>query len=90
MMKTELATAIGTAIAGTIIAYFLCGLLVGEIQPVTFNTVDDSVNTDLAEPNPEVFNYKALNPTVEVYVGDCTATDASGQCVEQNTAEGNP
>lgn len=89
-MKTELATAIGTAIAGTIIAYLLCGFLVGEIEPVTINSVDASVNTDLAEPNPNVFNYKALNPTVEVYVGDCTEYDANGECVKQNTDEGNP
>ncbi|MDO5451613.1 MAG: hypothetical protein Q4F56_00805 [Candidatus Saccharibacteria bacterium] len=89
-MKSELATAIGTAIAGTVIAFILCGFLVGEIEPVSFNTVDNSVNAELADPNPEVFNYKALNPTVEVYVGNCDEVDASGQCVEQVTDEENP
>ena len=89
-MKSELATAIGTAIAGVIISYILCGFLIGEIEPVSFNTVDTSVNADLIDPSPEVFNYKALNPTVEVYVGNCEETDASGQCIEQVKNEENP
>lgn len=89
-MKSELATAIGTAIAGTVIAYILCGFLVGEIEPVSFSTVDSSVNANLVDPNPDVFNYKSLNPTVEVYVGNCEEADASGQCVEQVKNEENP
>ena len=42
--------------------------------------IDESISTDLSEPNTEVFNYRALNPTVEVYI-DCTNYDASGSCV---------
>ena len=69
-MKTELITAIGAAIAGVLIAFFITNIFIGEIEEVTIKTVDNTVNTELAEPDPEVFNYKALNPTVEVYVGE--------------------
>ena len=69
-MKTELITAIGAAIVGVLIAFFVTNLFLGKIEDVTVKTVDSSVSADLADPDPEVFNYKALNPTVEVYVGD--------------------
>lgn len=68
-MKTELTTSVITAIVGALIAYFVCNIFVGEPTEVTFKTVE-SVDIELSEPSPEVFNYKALNPTVEVYVGD--------------------
>ena len=87
-MKKELATAIGAAIFGVIASYLICNLFIGEIQPVTFSTVDETVTTDLASPSPEVFNYKALNPTVEVYVGDCAEFDISGNCITGTTGEG--
>ena len=38
-----------------------------------------------AEPNVGIFNYKALNPTVEVYVGNCEEYNAVGECVDTNT-----
>ena len=79
-MKTDLASSIGAAIAGVLIAYFICNLFIGPIDDFTIKTVDSSVDADLVEPNPEVFNYKALNPTVEVYVGDDTAEEP-----QQNT-----
>ena len=76
-MKTELFTAIGAAIAGVLIAFFVTNLFIGEIEDVTIKTVDGTVSTDLAEPDPEVFNYKALNPTVEVYVGEGEGSNGS-------------
>lgn len=83
-MKTDLASAIGAAIAGVLISYFICNLFIGPIEEYTVKTVDSStINAELAEPSPEVFNYKALNPTVEVYVGDDTEdTDESAQQIE--------
>ncbi len=69
-MKTDLATSIGVAIVGILVAYFVCNLFVGSIDDFTITSVSTKVNANLEEPSPEVFNYKALNPTVEVYVGD--------------------
>ncbi|MBQ3353399.1 hypothetical protein IJG89_03630 [Candidatus Saccharibacteria bacterium] len=81
-MKTDLFSSIGIAIAGVLIAYFVCNLFVGEIEDFSFKTVKSTVSADVSTPNPEVFNYKALNPTVEVYVGDCTEFNSYGECID--------
>ena len=82
-MKTDLATAIGVAIAGALIAFFVTNLFMGDIEDFSYKTVKGSVDTNIVSPSPEVFNYKSLNPTVEVYVGDCTEYDSYGQCIDQ-------
>ena len=97
-MKTDRASSIGIAIAGVLIAYFVCNLFIGPIEDVNIKTVDSSLSTDIADPNPEVFNYRAINPTVEVYVGDdenCTQFDDNGECIDgssssDNSNQGNP
>lgn len=81
MMNNNLITAIGTAIIGILIAYFTCNLFIGEIEDVTVKTIEP-IGTDLSEPSPEVFNYKSLNPTVEVYVGNCNEYDEDGRCLD--------
>lgn len=79
-MKTDLATSIGVAILGVLIAYFVCNFFIGPIESVSFKTIEQDVDATLAEPNVNVFNYKALNPTVEVYVGNCGERDENGEC----------
>ena len=69
-MKTDLATAVGVAVVGAVVAFLLCNLLVGDIEDVKYKTIDGSVTMNLAEPDENVFNYKALNPTVDAYVGN--------------------
>lgn len=85
-MKTDLATSIIAAIAGVFISYFVCNMLTGDIENATVKVVDTTVSADVDEPSPEVFNYKALNPTVEVYVGNCDGQyNEAGECIEGNT-----
>ena len=81
-MKKDLATAIGTAVIGVILSYFICNLLIPPIESVKYKTIDATVSTSLAEPNPEVFNYKSLNPTVEVFVGTCDEYGENGECID--------
>ena len=69
-MKTELISSIGAAIASVLIGYFICNLFIGPIEDFSVKEVTTKVDASLAEPDPEVFNYKALNPTVEAYVGN--------------------
>ena len=94
-MKTDLASSIGIAIAGVLISYFVCNLFIGPIDDVSVKTVDSSFTTDIAEPNPELFNYRAINPAVEVYVGDddnCIEYDDNGECIDagaNNSNQGN-
>ena len=96
-MKTDLATSITVAIVGVIISYFVCNLFVGPIEDVDVKTVDPSFSADIVEPNPEIFNYRAIDPTVEVYVGNsdnCLQFDDNGECINSvqlnNPNQGNP
>lgn len=86
-MKTDLASAIVAAIIGFLVAFFVTNIFFGKIDDFTFKTVETTVNANLEDPNPEVFNYRALNPTVEVYVGSCAEYNANGECVEIVTEE---
>lgn len=83
-MKTDLVTSIGAAILGSIIAFVVVNMLLPEIAPVSFKRIDNpSMSYELTEPDEEIFNPRALNPTVEVYVGDCTEYDIYGNCIER-------
>ena len=73
-MKFDLTTSIVVGIIGTIAAFFVASLFVPEIESFSFKTLTSNPSTTLTDPNPEVFNYRAINPTVEVYVGDDEAT----------------
>lgn len=84
-MKTDLTTSVIVAIVGVIAAYFVCNIFIGEIKPFKIKTVDTSASAELAEPDAELFNYKALNPTVEVYVGECTKYGEAGECLDNTT-----
>lgn len=83
-MKTDLLTSTIIAIVGAIIAFFICNYIVGDIEGVSFKVVEGNISAEVASPNPEIFNDKALNPTVEVYVGNCTQYSDSGECLDNN------
>ena len=79
-MKTDLATSLLVAIVGAVIGFFVCNFFIGAVEPASIKTVETNVDADLAEPNVNIFNYKALNPTVEVYVGDCGENGEGEEC----------
>lgn len=81
-MKSDLVTAIGIGVVGLIVGYIAAGMFVSDPVEVSYQTIDSSsLSADLPEPDEGVFNYLALDPTVEVYVGSCTVTDAMGNCL---------
>ena len=81
-MKTDLTTAIIAAIVGVILAYVITGsMILSEPKPVVIKTLNNSITTELSAPDPEIFNYRAVNPTVEVYI-DCSNYDTSGTCLD--------
>ncbi len=82
MVKKDLFNSILLAIVGVLVAYFSCNMFIGEPEEFSFKTVESSVSTDLANPDPEVFNYNALNPTVETYVGNCSNYNEQGECID--------
>ena len=77
MKKSDIAMAGCIAIIGFIIAYFLVNALLGDPNDeiVTFKYVANEIPTSLTPPDTEVFNSDAINPTVEVYVGNCPDID---------------
>ncbi len=79
MKQSDIFTVLIVATVGTIAAAILCNMILGDPneKSVTFNTVS-VVSSSLALPDEEVFNPDAVNPTVEVYVGDCIDQDQDG------------
>ena len=80
--KKDLVTSIFLAIIGFLIAFIFCNVLITPPEKKPVKVIETTVSADLTDPDAEVFNYRALNPTVEVYVGDCTEFNEYGECVE--------
>ncbi len=90
-MKNDLATAIITAVIGVVASYFLVGLFFGEIEDVSISSVDPNLTVNLVEPNSDIFNFRSVNPTVEVYVGECDEYDeTTGICLDGSKNEDLP
>lgn len=71
MKKNDIAMIILIASISMAIAYFAISSipsLKDALNPVTVKTID-RYSPDVAEPDPDVFNAKAINPTVEVTIG---------------------
>ena len=79
-MKQDLTTSVFAAVVGALVAYFVCNMFLPELQDVSFTTLSETEKFTLAEPDSEVFNYRSVNPTVEVYVGNCVNLGENGVC----------
>ncbi len=80
-MKRDLILVAIAGVAGFLASYFVTNLLYHGIDTFSFKKLDAEVGTSVDAPNPEVFNFRSVNPTVEVYVGKCTEYDENGECV---------
>lgn len=80
MKKTDLFAVAVIAVVGTVIASIICNMLLGDPNEssVTFKTIMP-ISSKLESPDPEIFNADAINPTVEVYVGNCIDEDQDGE-----------
>lgn len=77
MKKTEIAAVVLIAALVALASYFALDAIAGDPFKRTENVqYADAISERLEEPNPEVFNRKAINPTVEVTIG------SDGQPVE--------
>ena len=79
MRQSDIFTIIIVATVGVLVSTFLVNMILGDPndKSVTFKTID-VIQATLASPDPEVFNSEAINPTVEIYVGDCVDRDQNG------------
>ena len=67
------------AVIGAALSVWLTNMLLGDPDKAsmsfkTMNVIESSV----AEPDVDIFNVNAINPTVEVYVGSCVDQDGDG------------
>lgn len=86
-MKTDLLTSIGAGVAGAVVAFLICNAFMGEITSVRFKVLEKGVDVKMVEPDSDIFNFRALNPTVEVFVGECEQTDEVGNCVTKKASD---
>ena len=73
MKQSDIFTLVLIAGIGTLAAFLAWNAIMGDPNKasVKFKALTGVIESSLAEPDPEVFNSYAINPTVEVYVGDC-------------------
>ncbi|HEX6416139.1 MAG TPA: hypothetical protein VFZ62_01305 [Candidatus Saccharimonadales bacterium] len=71
MKKSDIAMIILIASVSVMVAYFAAKAIVGDVQnqSVQVKTTEE-ITTEVPEPDPTVFNKDAINPTVEVIIGD--------------------
>lgn len=76
MKKSDIVTVSFIAIIGFFVSFFLVQALVGDPdkETVEVKTIE-VVSNEVAEPSSDTFNSQALNPTVEVFVGDNTKSE---------------
>lgn len=87
-MKQDLATSVFAAVVGVLVAYFATNMFLPELEDVSFNTIADGESFALTDPNADIFNARAVNPTVEVYVGNCDEKDENGECLDGVITDG--
>lgn len=71
MKRTDIAMIILIASVSMLVSYFVAKSVLGDIQSeaVTVKTADP-ISPEVTEPDTRVFNEDAVNPTVEVFIGE--------------------
>jgi hypothetical protein len=71
MKKSDIAMIILIASLSMLVAYFAAKAVLGDpnTESVTVKTVD-AISADVTEPDAQVFNDDAINPTVEIIIGE--------------------
>lgn len=71
MKKSDIAMIILIASISILVAYFIAKAVVGDVQNESVKVkTADPMTTEVTEPEKSVFNSDAINPTVEVIIGD--------------------
>lgn len=75
MKKSDIAMIIFIASLSTLAAYFVANAFVGDIvnEPVQVKTIE-AISSSVPDPNKDVFNSDAINPTVEVIIGSSNSS----------------
>lgn len=80
MKQSDIFSIIFVAGVGVLASFFACRAIMGDPSDAKteFKRLNAVISRNYVEPNAEVFNSQAINPTVEVYVGDCEDIDKNG------------
>ena len=79
MKQSDIFTIIIIASIGMVAAFFASNALLGNPDELSLKHKTISpIITEVVAPDPETFNQDAINPTVEVYVGQCEDVDQNG------------
>ena len=79
MKQSDIFSIIIIATVGTMAAYFGLNAWLGDPNLLSVNVKTiDPISANLEEPDSELFNPDVINPTVEVYVGECKDVDQNG------------
>ena len=79
MKQSDIFTIIIIASIGMVAAFFASNALLGNPDELSLKHKTISpITTEVVAPDPETFNQDAINPTVEVYVGQCEDVDQNG------------
>ena len=75
MKNSDIATIILIASVSVLIAYFVTDSIIGKPanESVRVKTID-AISAEVTEPDTTIFNKDAINPTVEVVIGDQSQT----------------
>ena len=72
MKNTDIALVIMVATVSVVASYFVGNAVMGDPgERVEKLSYIQSIDGDIKEPDSEDFNWSMINPTVEIYVGNC-------------------
>jgi len=70
MKKSDIAMIILIASLSVLVAYFVAKAVIGDVKAGTVKVkTAERITTEVVQPDPTVFNSNAINPTVEVIIG---------------------
>lgn len=77
--RSDIFTIIIAASVGMLAAFLASNAILGDpnMEKASFKVVKE-ITSNVDEPDPELFNREAINPTVEVEVGVCEDTNGNG------------
>lgn len=79
MKSSDIVSIVIVAMIGVLASYFAVNAIMGNPDDayVSYKTIE-VIEPELSEPDSEVFNADSINPTVEVFVGNCEDVDQDG------------
>lgn len=71
MKKSDMLTIAVIALISVMVAYFVAGTLIGQPSQDTVTIKEaNPIKSTVTDPDPDIFNKNAINPTVEVQIGE--------------------